>query len=92
MNIDAQNIDRKKIGGKWKPAILFILNNRSARFNKIKQLLPGISSNALSRCLQEMEKNELVYNHTSPGYNLTENGRKIAVMLIEIKKIVESLP
>lgn len=92
MHLEKHNTDRRKIGGKWKPLILFILLNRPARFNKIKQLLPGISSNSLSRCLYEMEGNGLVYNHITPAYNLTENGRKISVMLMEIKTIVEELP
>lgn len=92
MQPEKLNINRKKIGGKWKPLILIILLIRPARFNKIKQLLPGISSNTLSRCLNEMEMNGLVYDHTSPGYNLTDNGRKIAVLIMEMKTIVETLP
>jgi DNA-binding HxlR family transcriptional regulator len=88
------NINRKKIGGKWKPLILFILKTRPARFNKIKQLLSGISSNSLSRCLDEMERNGLIYRDTKmhASYQLTEDGNKICVMLIEIKIIVERLP
>lgn len=88
------NLDWKKIGGKWKPLVLFILQTRPARFNKIKQLLPGISSNSLSRCLYEMERNGLIYRDTNmhASYHLTDNGNKICVMLIEIKKIVERLP
>lgn len=92
INPEKNNTERKKIGGKWKPIILFILLNRPARFNKIKQLLSGISSNSLSRCLNEMEMNGLVYNDQNATYTLTENGRKIAVLLVEIKNIVESLP
>jgi DNA-binding HxlR family transcriptional regulator len=92
LQTEKHNIDRKKIGGKWKALILLILLNRPARFNKIKQLLPGISSNTLSRCIYEMEMNGLVYNHTSAEYNLTDDGRKISILLIEIKKIVERLP
>ncbi len=36
--------------------------------------------------------NGLVYNDTNAAYNLTDDGRKISVMLMEIKTIVESLP
>lgn len=39
-----------------------------------------------------MEINGLVYNDTNAAYSLTDNGRQIAVMLMEIKTIVESLP
>ena len=39
-----------------------------------------------------MEINGLVYKDTNTAYNLTDNGRKIAVMLIEIKTVVEQLP
>jgi DNA-binding HxlR family transcriptional regulator len=92
LKLEKHNIDRKKIGGKWKALILLILLNRPARFNKIKQLLPGIGSNTLSRCLNEMEMNGLVYDHASPGYKLTDNGRKISILIMEMKTIVDTLP
>lgn len=94
MQHELLNINRKKIGGKWKPLVLFILQTRPARFNKIKQLLYGISSNSLSRCLVEMERNGLIYRDTKmhASYHLTDNGKKICALMIEIKKIVERLP
>jgi DNA-binding HxlR family transcriptional regulator len=57
---EAFELQRKKISGKWKPIILCIIHKRSLRFNKIKQLMPLISSRMLSQCLKEMESNGLL--------------------------------
>lgn len=85
------NHSRKKIGGKWKPLIMFILASKKCRFNKLKQLLPGISANMLSSSVRELETNGIVYKHDGV-YALTEPGKQIVVLLYEISKIVNSLP
>jgi DNA-binding HxlR family transcriptional regulator len=85
------DFNRRKIGGKWKPLIMFVLSSQPQRFNKIKQLLPGISGNMLSRCLKEMEENGLVMRNP-PKYALTSNAEKIVRLLGEIRIIVELLP
>jgi len=36
--------------------------------------------------------NGLVYDHASPGYKLTDNGRKISILIMEMKTIVDTLP
>ena len=83
---------RKKIGGKWKPAILFLLYAKPERFNKLKQLMV-VSPNELSKNLKEMEENGLVYKDGDPSkYHLTENAIKITALLHQIQEVTELLP
>lgn len=84
---------RRKIGGKWKPTILFLLYAKPERFNKLKQLMDGISPNELSKNLKEMEENGLVYKEGEPSkYHLTENAIKITALLHQIQEVTELLP
>lgn len=84
------DMNRKKIGGKWKPIILMILRNKPERFNKLKQLLTGISANVLTVSLKELEKDNLVVK-TEGVYALTEKAKRIVDLMMEIKSIVETL-
>mgnify|MGYP006266239615 CR=1 FL=1 len=83
----------KLIGGKWKRAIILILHSKPERFNKIKQLLDGISGNVLTTNLRELERDGIVYkvHHGVPKYTLTESGYKIGAYLILINEILEAL-
>ena len=84
---------RRKIGGKWKPTILFLLYAKPERFNKLKHLMDGISPNELSKNLKEMEENGLVKRDGNPSkYHLTENATKITALLYQIQEITEMLP
>lgn len=86
-------MNRKKIGGKWKPIILIILRDKPARFNKIKQLMPGVSGNMLTKNLKELENDRLITKIDGDYslYSLTEGAIKIVDLLIEIKLLVENL-
>lgn len=85
------NFKRRKIGGKWKPAILFVLYNKPERFNRIKMLIPGISAKMLTSTLKEMEKNDLI-TKVSDKYVLTEPAVRITALLYQIQEIVDKLP
>lgn len=84
------NSDRKKIGGKWKPMIMLILYAKPARFNKIKQLLPELSSTQLSKSIREMESDRLIEKN-SEVYHLSKEGQKICGLMMEIKSILDSI-
>lgn len=68
-----------------------ILHHKPERFNKIKQLLFGISGNMLTLSLKQMEKDKLVYKLDDKRYHLTDKAHKITEHIIQIKLIVESL-
>jgi len=77
---------RKRIGGKWKPLIMFILYKRPQRFNKIKQLAEGISGRMLTQCLKELECDGLIEKkeNSHVRYILTPVGCKIVELFIKI--------
>ena len=82
---------RKKISGKWKPVILCTISLRSLRFNKLKQLLPLISSKMLSQCLKELELNGLIEKNDTL-YKNTIAGNNICHLLISLNEEMSKLP
>ena len=70
----------KIIGGKWKIAILYQLNQRPCRFGELKKTLHPITQQMLTKQLRELEKDGLiarrVYNFIPPKveYSLTQFG------------------
>lgn len=87
LNHQALNVERKKIGGKWKPMILFLLYAKPERFNRIKHMLPGINQKVLSKCLKELEEDDLIQK-ISPQYGLTEKSTKIVALMLKIKELL----
>ena len=83
---------RKKISGKWKPVIMCLMQSRQLKFNKIKQLLPLISSRMLSQCLKEMEIHGLITKHEISHYKLSELGSEICGILIHLNEKIRKLP
>ncbi|MEC1549874.1 helix-turn-helix domain-containing protein [Bacillus rugosus] len=71
------------IGGKWKGIIIDILSHKSARFNELKRLIPGITQRMLTLQLRELEADGVVkrkVENTVPKkveYSLTELGEKL---------------
>ncbi|MBN1561936.1 helix-turn-helix transcriptional regulator [candidate division KSB1 bacterium] len=75
------------IGGKWKPIILWILNDDVRRFGEIKKFIPTITQKMLTQQLRELENDKLinrkVYAQVPPKveYSLTDYGRTIMPIL-----------
>ena len=80
----------KIIGGKWKIAILYQLNQRPCRFGELKKILYPITQQMLTKQLRELEKDGLiarrVYNLIPPKveYSLTQFG-------FSLKPVISSL-
>ena len=80
----------KIIGGKWKIAILYQLNQRPCRFGELKKTLHPITQQMLTKQLRELEKDGLiarrVYNLIPPKveYSLTQFG-------FSLKPVIRSL-
>jgi DNA-binding HxlR family transcriptional regulator len=71
------------IGGKWKPLILWWLNQRTWRFAELRRLIPQITEKMLTQQLRELEADGVVHRRvyaTVPPkveYSLTEYGRSL---------------
>ena len=82
----------KLVGGKWKIAIIYVLNECPVRFGEIKRLLTPITQQMLTKQLREMEKDNLinrkVYDVVPPKveYSLTDFGRSFGPVLNELCK------
>ncbi|MHB8130620.1 MAG: winged helix-turn-helix transcriptional regulator [Mobilitalea sp.] len=78
------------IAGKWKLTILWLLSNKTRRFNELQRLLPSISRGILTRQLRELEIDSLihreVYKEVPPKveYSLTKIGESFIPVLQRI--------
>lgn len=75
------------IGGKWKPLILWSLNDEVKRFSELQKMIPGINSKMLTKQLRELEADgaisRMVYPEVPPRveYEVTEFGRTLFPIL-----------
>ena len=79
-----------KIGGKWKPLILWHLRPQTRRFGELKRLIPTITEKMLTEKLRELEADGLihreVYREVPPRveYSLTPYGRGLNSILEQL--------
>lgn len=80
------------IGGRWKPAILFRLNEGTKRYGELKKDIEGISERMLVAQLRELEADGLieriVYAEVPPRveYRMTKLGNSISPVLVAMSK------
>lgn len=72
-----------KIGGKWKPVILFLIRKDCNRFSMLKRAIPDISKQMLVNQLRELEGdsilNRMVYAEVPPRveYKISDYGKTL---------------
>jgi len=75
------------IGGRWKPAVLWLLITSARRYTQLKVAIPGISERMLTATLKELEGDDLIRRivHSSfpprVDYELTVLGRSMEPLL-----------
>ena len=73
----------KKIGGKWKPIIIFMIRNGANRFGIMQRSIEGISKQMLTKQLRELEADGIldrtIYAEIPPRveYSITDYGETL---------------
>jgi DNA-binding HxlR family transcriptional regulator len=76
-----------KIGGRWKPLILYNLIDSPKRYNELRKTMPLISEKMLIQQLRELEADNLVFRKVYPivpphvEYSLTQIGKEMNPVL-----------
>jgi DNA-binding HxlR family transcriptional regulator len=77
----------RKIGGHWKPIILFHLLSGSKRYSEIRRAMPHITEKMLIQHLKQLENDNLVIRESRPvvppyvTYTLTESGEELETVI-----------
>lgn len=78
------------IGGKWKPVILWEMENGTLRFGQLRRAIPGITQKMLTQQLRELEHDGIVwrkvYAEVPPRveYGITPYGQTLRPVLNEM--------
>ncbi|QLG44458.1 winged helix-turn-helix transcriptional regulator [Costertonia aggregata] len=73
----------RKIGGKWKPIILYLISKGGNRFGILQRGIEGISKQMLTKQLRELEADGILHREIFPEipprveYSITEKGRSL---------------
>ena len=76
-----------KIGGRWKPIIIYNLMDGSKRYGELKRAIPTISEKMLIQHLKELEADQLIERIAKPvvpphvEYKLAKAGLDLAPVL-----------
>jgi len=77
----------EKIGGRWKPIIIYNLMSGIKRYSELKKLIPAITEKMLIQHLKQLEADNLVYRKAKPiippfvEYSLTDSGKELRPVL-----------
>ncbi len=77
----------EKIGGRWKPIIIYNLLSGTRRYSELKKLIPAITEKMLIQHLKQLEADNLVQRKAKPvippfvEYCLTDAGKELRPVL-----------
>ena len=78
----------ERIGGYWKPIILFNLLTGTKRYNELKKSIPTITEKMLIQHLKQLEADRLVIRKSKPvvppyvTYELSKKGKALRPVLL----------
>lgn len=82
----------ERIGGYWKPIILFHLLNGSKRYSELKKAIPTITEKMLIQHLKQLEGDGLLIREAKPvvppyvTYRLSESGMALRPVMFAMSK------
>lgn len=77
----------ERIGGRWKPLILYHLTSGVMRYSELRKAMPSISEKMLIQQLRDLEADKLVLRKAMPvvpphvEYSLSPIGKELAPVL-----------
>lgn len=78
----------ERIGGYWKPVILYQLSFGEKRYSELRRRMPGVSEKVLIHQLKQLEADGLVAREARPvvpphvTYSLTSAGREMLPVML----------
>ena len=84
------SVTQNVLMGKWKLGILWIVGQKTRRFNELQRLMPKVARGVLTQQLRELERDQLVhrevYREVPPKveYSLTEAGKSFIPVMMRI--------
>jgi len=81
----------RRVGGKYKGRILWVLRDDVLRYGELKRAIVGITPKMLTQTLRELESDELVfrkvYLEVPPRveYSLTETGQELIPLIRQLR-------
>lgn len=82
----------EKIGGRWKPLIMYNLINGKKRYGELRKLLPNITEKMLIQQLKDLETDGLIIRKAYPvipphvEYSLSKTGKELNGVLNSMAK------
>lgn len=78
------NFVMSKIGGYWKPLIIYQLMSGSKRYSELRRAIPDVTEKMLIQHLKQLEADDLVIREAKPvvppfvTYSLSASGRELS--------------
>ncbi|NTE05586.1 helix-turn-helix transcriptional regulator [Agrobacterium tumefaciens] len=82
----------EKIGGYWKPIIIYHLSGGKKRYGELKRAIPAITEKVLIQHLKQLEADGLIIREAKPvvppfvTYRLSDAGQKIVPVIMTMAK------
>jgi DNA-binding HxlR family transcriptional regulator len=82
----------KRIGGKYKGRILWVMREEVMRYGELKRAIVGITPKMLTQTLRELEADELVSRKVYPEvppkveYTLTSTGKELIPFIKQLRR------
>ncbi len=79
------------MGGKWKPLILYLLQEKTLRFSEVQKQIDGITQKMLTQQLRELESDKIITRKIYPEvppkveYSITKHGKTLIPILISME-------
>ncbi len=81
----------KRIGGKYKGRILWVIRDEFMRYGELKRAIVGVTTKMLTQSLRELEEDDLVsrkvYHEVPPRveYSLTSTGEELIPFIKQLR-------